>query len=466
MKNEELNIRNEELRMKNRKWLTPMICASLFFILHSSLFISIHAQNGFNMPYSQFGIGMSDFYYDFPLAGRTGGVIYTRSGDNFINPFNPASYAGIGMESFVFDMGADIQITRLQNNDKSVKDADGNLTHLTFGLPITQWWKLAGGLLPYSSVDYSSVSQGVYLDSSVIKTVYDGTGGINMAFIGSAFNILGNGKEGRRLQAGFNINYLTGRIQRAVTYSFSGIDSTHYKPSRRYKETKIGNVTFDLGVQYWEPLNEKYTLGIGLVYKPYRKMDITDKALIYTFFTSDQSLADTIFPAQGESPEFTSTLEQDHTIGIGLSLERNNRWLVAADATFSGWSDMKYTEGVTPPIVGESALMTGPYSRYALGFEKVGVMDASTYWGRISWSAGIHTERGAMRLMIGGQEQVINEWGFGLGATLPMRKGRSLLTLSFGYRSYGNKNLLQRNSISIGISISTCERWFMKRKYN
>ena len=424
------------------------------------------AQNGFNMPFSQFGIGLSDLPYDIPLANRMGGVVYTQSGSNFINPFNTASYASIGMESFVFDMGANIQMTRLQNNDKTAKDADGNISHLTFGMPITNWWKIAGGLLGYTSVDYASISQSFYLDSSIVKTVYDGTGGVNMAFLGSAFNILNDEDNGCRLQAGFNINYLTGRVQRAITYSFSGIDSTHYKPSRRYKETKIGNVTFDLGLQYWQPLSEKYTLEVGLTYKPYRKMNVTDLALIYTFYSSDQSPADTIFPAAGQSAEFTSTLEQDHTFGIGLSLERNNRWRMAADATFSGWAGMKYTEGVTPPIMGQSALTTGPYSRYALGFEKIGVMDASTYWGRISWSAGIHTEQGVMRLIIGGEEQVINEWGFGLGATLPMRKGRSLLTLSVGYRSFGNKDLLQRNSLTIGISVSSCERWFVKRRYN
>jgi hypothetical protein len=116
--------------------------------------------------------------------------------------------------------------------------------------------------------------------------------------------------------------------------------------------------------------------------------------------------------------------------------------------------------------MGQSAVTTGPYSRYALGFEKIGVMDASTYWGRISWSAGVHTEQGALRLMLDGKEQVINSWGVGLGATLPMRKGRSLLTLSVGYRSFGNKDLLQRNSVTIGISVSSCERWFVKRKYN
>ena len=423
------------------------------------------AQNGFNMPYSQFGVGLSDLPYTVPLVSRMGGVVYTTSGNNFINPFNPASYGSIGMESFVFDMAANIQLTRLQNNADRFNDADGNVSHLMFGLPVTKWMKLAGGLLPYSEVDYESVALGTYNGNGTVKNIYDGTGGASLVFLGSAFNIINN-EKGRRLQAGFNIDLLVGRIQRALSYSFQGIDSTHYMDKRRYKETKLSNLMFDLGVQYWEPLSERYTFGVGLTYKPYRKMNLNEEVLIYTYHASDQSLVDTIFPSAGQSSEIKSNLELDHTFGLGLSLARNNRWMIAADATFSGWAGMKYTEGMNPPIFGASSLSYGPYSRYALAFEKTGDMDASSYWGRISWSAGVNMENGAMRLSINGRDEVINAWGFGLGATLPMRKGRSLLTLSMGYRSFGNKDLLQRESLTFGISVSSCERWFAKRRYN
>ena len=47
-----------------------------------------------------------------------------------------------------------------------------------------------------------------------------------------------------------------------------------------------------------------------------------------------------------------------------------------------------------------------------------------------------------------------------------MRKGKSLLTLSVGYNSLGSRDVLQRNSLTFGIGVSSCERWFFKRKYN
>lgn len=53
-------------------------------------------------------------------------------------------------------------------------------------------------------------------------------------------------------------------------------------------------------------------------------------------------------------------------------------------------------------------------------------------------------------------------WGL-LIAILPLEE---CFTLSVGYSSMGNKELLQRETITFGIGVSTCERWFVKRKYN
>ena len=422
------------------------------------------AQNGFNMPYSQFGIGASELPYNLPIATRMGGAVYNLSGNNFVNPFNPASYATVEKESFVFDMGLSIQTSTLREGQNKAFDADGNLGYLTIAMPITRWWKLAGGLMPFTTVDYESVSQSSYLDSGTVKTIYDGTGGASLVFLGSAFNIPA-GKT-RSLQVGFNVNYLTGRVQRAISFDFQGNDSTYYLNSRRYRETKMGNLTFDFGLQLRQQLGGNYTMGLGLVYKPYRDMSVRDKALIYTYHASDETLVDTIFPATGQDDTYSSRLEQAQTFGVGLSFERNKQWRLAVDATFSDWAGMRYTEDSAHAVFGSSALRYGPSSRYAFGFEKIGDMDASTYWGRISWSAGAHMEQGAMRLELAGTEQRSDGWGVGLGATMPMRKGRSLLTLSVGYSSLGSKEILQRNTLTFGIAVSSCERWFVKRKYN
>ena len=442
--------------MANKK--TILTLAGLMAML-----FNLAAQNGFNMPFSQFGIGISDLPYTMPMAQRAG-AIYTRSGNNSINPFNPASYAAIESESFVFDMGLNLQVSTLRSGSQKANDADGNLAYLAIGMPVTKWWKLGAGLMPYSTMDYSSVSVQKGEGYGTMKSIFDGTGGVNQVFVGSAFNIPA-GKR-MRLQAGFNVNYLTGRLERAISYRFLGNDSTYYLNSRRYKNTKVSNLTFDLGLQAWYDLGDKTVLGLGITYKPYLDLKVNDLALIYTYSTSDESLIDTIFPARGQDADFKSRLEQPQTIGIGLSLQYNKRWLLAADATLAGWNGMRYTEDTAHAIFGTSAVGYGPMARYAVGIERMGNMDASSYWGRIGWSVGAHTTQGALRLTLGGTEHVLDSWGVGAGMSLPMRKGRSLLTVSVGYSSMGSTDILQRDCVTFGIAVSSCERWFVKRKFN
>ena len=425
----------------------------------------VKAQNGFNVPVSQFSLGSSELPFNLPMVTRMGGVVYTTAGNNFVNPFNPASYGAIEMESFVFDMGVGVQLSTLRDNNEHMFDADGNLGYLLMAMPITKWWKLAAGLMPYSTVDYESVNtltHPTYPGS--VKTVYDGTGSVNEVFLGSAFNVL-RGKGMRpNVQVGFNVNYLTGRIERSIAYTFMGNDTTLYINSSRYKKTTVSNLTFDLGLQVRQPLGDKVALTLGAVYKPYRDMQVNDLAMIYTHLGN--SLLDTIFPAAGEDPEFKSRLEHPQTVGIGISLELYRQWRVAFDATFAEWQSMRYTEGQTPSIMGNSTVRYDRSSRYALGLEHIGSMDASSYWGRISWSLGAHLTEGALHLNIGGIDHSLGERGIGAGATLPMRKGKSLLTLSAGYSSFGSRDILQHNTLTFGIAVSSCERWFFKRKFN
>lgn len=423
------------------------------------------AQNGFNVPFSQFGLGSSELPFNLPIVSRQGGTVYTLAGNNFVNPFNPASYGAIETESFVFDMGLGVQLGTLRDNNESLFDADGNLGYLLMAMPLTKWWKLAAGLMPYSTVDYESVAlQNEPTYNGTVKTIYGGTGGVNEVMMGTAFNVL-RGKDKRPdVQVGFNVNYLTGSIERSIAYTFLGNDTTFFVNSSRYKKTTVRNFTFDVGVQVRQQLGKKSVLTVGAVYKPYLDMKVNDIALIRTFVGS--AILDTVFPAVGEDPGFSSQLERPQTIGVGVSLELDKRWRMAVDATFAAWQGMKYTEGMTPSIMGNSTVRYSHCNRYAVGLERMGSMDASTYWGRISWSLGAHLTQGALQVNIGGTDRSLGERGFGGGATLPMRKGKSLLTLSVAYNSLGERDVLQRNTVTFGIAVSSCERWFFKRKYN
>ena len=421
---------------------------------------SADAQNSFNLPYSQYGLGSVEQPFNMPMASAMGGVVYTRSNSNAINPFNPASYGGIGLESFVFDMGLNVQMNRLTSDGRTVKSADGNVGYLAVGLPITRWWKMAAGLMPYSSVSYVTR---IPATTGGMATQFEGRGGVNQIFAGMAFNVLDGKKD--KLQAGFNVKYLTGSVVRLMSYTTTDT-SLHLINSRHAQELRLSNVLLDFGVQYRRALGEKYTLGAGVVYKPYMDMRVKEVSLIYTYHATSEALLDTVFPASGEDAELRSRLEQTHTVGVGVNLERNGLWQVAADAAFSGWQGLRHTPVAGRSVFGESPMRGGAYSRYAVGFEKLVNAEASNYFGRMGWSAGASMEQGLLYLTMPNGESRVDRWSIGAGATLPMRRGRSLLTISVGYSSMGDKAVMQRRCVTFGVAVSSCERWFVKRKYN
>lgn len=431
--------------------------------------LSSSAQNGLNSPYSQYGIGLNNLPNNMPSIAALGGVTTTRSAMNMINPFNPASYASIGMETMVFDMGLSIDMTKLSSNGNSQFDADGNIGYIALGFPLTKWWKTAIGLMPLSDVSYSSVVTSTIDPGGEVKTKYEGNGGVSEFFWGHAFNILGGGDAKKpQLRAGFNIDYLYGSLTRAVTFDFTANDTTYMMDSRSQKDTYVKNLLFDLGLQYEQPLSEKYKLGLGLTMKPHRNMKVTDNALVYTFVTnaSSEYMRDTIFPLSGGDSEFESDLEQPFTTSVGLSFQRNDKWLVALDATFAPWSGLKYTENNSYSIFGESPLRYGSNQRYALGLQLLGDKNAASYLRRITFSAGAHYESGRLQLQLSDGQYELNEWGLGIGIMLPMRKGRSVVNVSAAYSSFGTVDLLRRDVFTIGISVGSCESWFVKRKFN
>ena len=111
--------------MKNKHTL---IIALVLFA--TSLLQPAIAQDGLNVPFSQYGIGLTDMPYNMPRAFGMGGTVYSRSSRNTVNPFNPASYAAVESESFVFDIGINIQNSVLRGGNSRLPGAEGSLAYL------------------------------------------------------------------------------------------------------------------------------------------------------------------------------------------------------------------------------------------------------------------------------------------------------------------------------------------------
>lgn len=415
----------------------------------------LKGQNGINSPFSRFSIGLNDAMYNTPQAIGLGAILASGVG-NQINTWNPATYGQVASRSFVFDIGVGVQMNTLSDTKSKQYDADGYVSHIAIAFPLCKWWKTAFSVQPYTDVDYSLTLSSV--DTSLygkMNTIYSGTGGANRFTWGHAFNIMGD-----RLALGFNLHLLYGNISQYITYDFLANDTSYFIDSQRQRNTRVLNFSTDFGLYYVQPIKEKYRLSIGLTGRPGLSQKVKESAYKYTFVNDDPR--DVVYPAEDSTAEFKSTLREAWSAGLGLSFERNNRWYVAFDWEWAQWNGMKYESGLDPRVFGEDLTVYRQYNRIAMGFGWIGDPQGSHYWERVGYSVGIHYETNKLSM----ETAAMNEIGAGIGVKLPMRKGKSVINLAAGYSHLGQKSLMVRDCFVVGVSLGSCESWFVKRRYN
>lgn len=413
------------------------------------------AQNGFNLPYSQFGMGSPLLPYSSGLANGMGGTMYAIRGANYINPYNPASYSAVENQSFVLDIGMTMQRYTLSDNANTLRDADGNLDHLAFAFPVTGWWRMAMGLTPYSETQYESMRVDLFDGSYQVKTVYDGMGDIYRLFWGNGFVL------NEHLSIGFNLNYLYGDLNRSIKYDVMGSDTNYFVDSRKRKNTHISSVTFDVGAQYVTDLDERNQLTVGLSLQLPRKLTTHDTSWVYTLVEGSEnanSVIDTIY--------YSSKARLPLGVGLGVALEHSHKWRFSTDLHYAPWNGMKYEEGLAQPVFPQSSVRYVGNFTAAVAVSWLGNASSSSYWKRIGVSLGAHYDRGQLGLALTTGDERIDEYGAGLSFMFPIRKGRSRIQLSTAYSSMGTNDLLRVECFTIGLTLSSCEQWFVKRKYN
>ena len=200
-----------------------------------------YAQIRIASPYSRFGIGDlsgNNNAWNFSL-GQTG--IALRSSTH-INYTNPASYTAFDSLSFVFEGGFTSESVKLTSRLQSTSRSYASLGYLTFGIPVTKWWKTALGLVPFSDVGYNVISPEESKTAGTILRLYTGSGGVNRFFWGNAFNVT------KDLSVGVNVSYLFGNMTREATVLF--YDSLHTMNYKTDAYINVGDFYYSFGAQY------------------------------------------------------------------------------------------------------------------------------------------------------------------------------------------------------------------------
>jgi len=154
--------------------------------------------------------------------------------------------------------------------------------------------------------------------------------------------------------------------------------------------------------------------------------------------------------------DISGTIHMPLNIGIGFTIEKNNKWLIGADVNWQNWANFT-SDGVTEAELTNSM-------RVALGGEIKPDYYSSKYFKRISYRAGFHYTTG--NLKINGTQ--IDEYAVSIGLGLPFRKSKSTVNIGLEYGKKGttDNNLINENFTRISIGFSAYDIWFLKRKYD
>lgn len=410
-------------------------------------FICLSAQTRINSPYSIYGIGHISSRSNNVRSMSMGGIAYALSNPGFVNVANPASYTAFDSISFVFNGGIFGAMVTLKSVNLSQKTDYASINYLTFGFPVTKWWRSSFGLLPFSDVGYNISNEVEIENVGLVRYLNQGLGGLNQVYWGNAFKINDN------LSVGINAAYLFGTIDKQLSTTFP--DSVEMINTRIYNSITADDFYFTYGLQYRKELKNKLMLGAGVVFSSLTKIKAQKKHLATTYFGSN--LANIAFFR--DTIEYNPSIRGDIIIpgyiGFGLVLQKSDKWLIGADYTWQNWK--KYSAFGSEDSLNNSMNISvgGQFTP-----NKYSIL---SYWERVSYRIGFRYYSSYLEL----HNKRIDGFGINFGLGFPLRKSRSTINLGFEIGQFGttDNKLLQENIIRFTLGISIYERWFVKSKY-
>jgi len=396
-------------------------------------------------PYSRFGIGdISDKNNCWNLS--MGQVSFAIRSPYHINYSNPASYSAFDSSSFVFEGGFNSEFVTLTSSFQTVDRNYASLGYLLFGMPVTRWWRISLGLVPYSDVGFNVVNYEEYTSVGTVIRLYTGAGGINRFYWGNSFRIVKN------LSIGFNANYLFGRMSREATVLFP--DSIHSSNFKVINDITMNDVNIDIGIQYRFRLKKDFYMTVAGVFANSNLMHAQTDLLAYTFLMGASGIEyprDTIAKAEGYPGDIVIPL----MFGGGVCFEQADKFMVGVDYKWQNWKQFK--------AFGEGDSLLNSWEISA-GAEIVpNINNYTNYFSRVRYRVGFFYNQTYLQL----RGKQLAEYAFTLGFGFPLRGIKTALNVGaqVGVRGTTELNLIRESYFKFTLGFSIYERWFIKRKY-
>lgn len=401
-----------------------------------------NSQTTTNSPYSKYGIGdinLQRFNANFGMAGA--GIAYRTKYLN--NAANPASLSSLDL--IAFEAAVTGKVYNSTSGNQTSQGTNTYLSHIYLAMPITDWWGASFGIKPYSGVGYNYGTSDSTPTFGTVNYSYAGSGGLNQIFLANGFEVA------KGLSIGVNSSFVFGSIdeERKIIYA----DNINAFNTSDKKSTAISDVKFDFGLQYYKTFKEDYTVTFGAYYELGNKLNANVDQLTRSFRgnVGFERYLDTTSFLNSEKVE----IELPAKVGVGIALEKSEKWMFELDYLNANWSQVKNNRGGI--LTNSQTIITG--------YKILPNSNAySDYLKRLTYSFGARLNNSYLEL----NNKQINEYGISFGVSLPFRKSLSSLSVGaeVGSRGEDTNGLIKENFINFQIGITFNDKWFIKRKYD
>jgi hypothetical protein len=362
---------------------------------------------------------------------------------------NPASYMNLDSLMVNFQVSMLATYSKLQEKQQgqevSMNTNSASLGQISFAFPITSYLKSSFGLTPLSDMGYNVVRErdgGPNVGRYILNN--HGNGGLNQVFLGLATGT-------KQLSVGANFNYQFGTFSRYAETIFADSILLIPRTTELHRYLDATGFFVDLGLQYKQPISNRYQLGFGFAFTPKYNLNASRSILELSTIHGVGSV-DTTFSSDAEK----GTLKMPDKYTFGLSFERLNRWVVGVEFTmvnFNNYAEFGYRD---------SDLSNAHTFRTGLEFK--GRRLDNNLLNRMSYRFGYHYGTNYVAF----HDSKLNQYGVSFGLGMPIRRSLSRIDLAveFGRKGNMNNGQIQENYGRIVLGISAFDRWFVRGKFD
>lgn len=397
---------------------------------------SVSAQNNTISPYSKLGLGDFESMGFGRNAAMGGTGIGVRSPLN-LNNLNPAAITSLDSTMVIFEFGVHGDFTQLKTSGASGSKNNANLSYIALGIGINKKWGMSLGLVPYTNVGYTFITNPPVSGSvATYTTQYEGSGGLSKFYLTTAYKITKNSSLGA------NVSFLFGPKNEIENYSLTV--PGFYEVSLE-KSTRYSGLVFNFGYQQIFELSEKNELVLGFTINA--PGILRSRTSIYELQRySGTSFMDTLRYEEGNY-QFN---DFPVNYGGGLSYVFDKQLVLSADYSRQNWSELVVADAFADLIDNNTFTFGLEYTPRRLSQRNP-----------ISYRAGTNYQSGYYEI----DGNTIQSLAFTAGVGFRMRTMRVNLFAEYKTRGTTKNQLIKEDFVRVGLNVSFFESWLQRYRY-